>query len=87
MMRQCTDLLRIRLTEFNDQIRKSTFFTLIDNKLEFFPKPTENYKLYFNYYLKEDKDTPFQDSNGTGVFTVSDSSNVPYMNMEYQVDK
>ena len=35
--------------------------------------------------MKEDKETPFQDSGGAGVFTVSDSSNVPYMNMEYKL--
>ena len=35
--------------------------------------------------MKEDKETPFQDSGGVGVFTVSDSSNVPYMNMEYKL--
>ena len=86
MMPMYADLLRIQAIEFNDQIRKSAHsFTLTDNEIRIFPKPTESYKLNFNYYLKEDKDTPFQDSNGTGVFTVSDSSNVPYMNMQYQL--
>ena len=59
MMPMYADLLRIQAIEFNDQIRKSAHsFTLIDNKLRIFPKPTESYKLYFNYFLKEDKETP-----------------------------
>jgi len=84
MMPMYADLLRIQAIEFNDQIRKSAHtFELVDNKIRIFPKPTQSYKLHFNYYLKEDKDSPFQDSNGMGIGTVSDSSNVPYQNMEY----
>jgi len=84
MMPVYADILRIQAIEFNDQIRKSAHsFELVNNKIRIFPNPTDNYKLYFNYFLKEDKDTPFQDSSGTGLGTVSDSSNVPYQNMEY----
>ena len=84
MMPMYADLLRIQAIEFNDQIRKSAHtFELVDNKIRIFPKPTESYKLHFNYYLKEDKDSPFQDSSGGGIGTVSDSSNIPYQNMEY----
>jgi hypothetical protein len=84
MMPMYADLLRIQAIEFNDQIRKSAHsFELVNNKIRIFPNPTDNYKLYFNYYLKESKDTPFQDSGGTGLYTVSDSSNVPYQNMKY----
>ena len=84
MMPMYADLLRIQAIEFNDQIRKSAHtFELIDNQIRIFPKPTESYKLHFNYFLKEDKDTPFQDSSGAGIGTVSDSSNIPYQNMEY----
>ena len=64
--------------------RKSlSYFELVNNKVRIFPNPTENYKLHFQYYLKEDKDTPFQDPNGLGIGTVSDSSNIPYQNMTY----
>jgi len=84
MMPVYADLLRVQAIEFNDQVRKSGHtFELVNNKVRIFPNPTENYKLHFKYYLKEDKDTPFQDSSGTGLGTVSDSSNVPYQNMEY----
>ena len=84
MMPVYADLLRIQAIEFNDHIRKSGHsFELVNNKVRIFPNPTENYKLHFQYYLKEDKDTPFQDSSGLGIGTVSDSSNIPYQNMEY----
>ena len=84
MMPMYADLLRIQAIEFNDQIRKSGHsFELVNNKVRIFPNPTENYKLHFQYFLKEDKNTPFQDSTGAGLGTVSDSSNVPYQNMEY----
>ena len=84
MMPIYADLLRVQAIEFNDQVRKSGHtFELVNNKVRIFPNPTENYKLHFQYYLKEDKDSPFQDPNGLGIGTVSDSLNIPYQNMEY----
>jgi len=84
MMPVYADLLRVQAIEFNDQVRKSGHtFELVNNKVRIFPNPTENYKLHFQYYLKDDKDTPFQDPNGLGIGTVSDSSNIPYQNMTY----
>ena len=84
MMPIYADLLRVQAIEFNDQVRKSGHsFELVNNKVRIFPNPTENYKLHFQYYLKEDKDSPFQDPNGLGIGTVSDSSNIPYQNMTY----
>jgi len=84
MMPVYADLLRVQAIEFNDQVRKSGHsFELVNNKVRIFPNPTENYKLHFQYFLKEDKDSPFQDPNGLGIGTVSDSSNIPYQNMTY----
>ena len=84
MMPMYADLLRIQAIEFNDQIRKSAHsFELVNNKVRIFPAPTSTYTLHFHYLLKKDRDTPFQDSGGAGIGTVSDSSNVPYQNMEY----
>ena len=84
MMPIYADLLRVQAIEFNDQVRKSGHsFELVNNKVRIFPNPTENYKLHFQYFLKEDKDSPFQDPNGLGIGTVSDSSNIPYQNMTY----
>ena len=85
MMPMYADILRMQAIEFNDQMRKSAHsFELINNKIRIFPNPTSNYKLYFQYILKSDRDNPLQVAHGEGVGTVSDFSNVPYDNMEYQ---
>jgi len=85
MMPIYADLLRIQAIEFNDQIRKSAFsFELRNNKLRIFPRPTTNYTLWFEYILKSDRDNPLQTAHGETSNVVSDFSNVPYDNMEYQ---
>ena len=85
MMPMYADLLRIQAIEFNDQIRKSAFtFELRNNKIRIFPNPTSTYKLWFEYILKSDRDNPLQTRFGETSNVVSDFSNVPYDNMEYQ---
>ena len=85
MMPIYADILRIQAIEFNDQIRKSAHtFELRNNKIRIFPKPTSTYKLWFEYVLKSDRDDPTQTAYGETSNTVSDFSNVPYNNMEYQ---
>ena len=85
MMPMYADLLRIQAIEFNDQIRKSAFtFTLLNNKLRIFPKPTTEYKLYFDYYVRSERDNPFKADYSGSVDVVSDYSNIPYDNMEYK---
>jgi len=85
MMPIYADLLRIQAIEFNDQIRKSAFtFELRNNKIRIFPKPTSTYKLWFEYIVKADRDTPLQTRFGETSDVVSDYSNVPYDNMQYQ---
>ena len=85
MMPMYADLLRIQAIEFNDQIRKSAFtFTLLNNKLRIFPKPTESYNLYFDYYVRSERDNPFKADYSGSVDVVSDYSNIPYDNMEYK---
>jgi len=85
MMPVYADLLRIQAIEFNDQIRKSAFsFELRNNKIRIFPRPTSNYNLWFEYILKADRDDPTQTAYGETSNVVSDFSNVPYDNMEYQ---
>ena len=85
MMPVYADLLRIQAIEFNDQVRKSAYtFELRNNKIRIFPNPTSTYKLWFEYILKSDRDNPLQTRYGEGVGTVSDFSNVPYTNMQYQ---
>ncbi len=85
MMPIYADLLRIQAIEFNDQVRKSAYtFELRNNKVRIFPKPTRTYKLWFEYIVKADRDTPLQTRFGETSDRVSDYSNVPYDNMEYQ---
>jgi hypothetical protein len=85
MMPIYADLLRVQAIEFNDQIRKSAHtFELRNNKIRIFPKPTSTYKLWFEYVLKSDREDPTQTAYGETSNTVSDFSNVPYNNMEYQ---
>ena len=85
MMPMYADLLRIQAIEFNDQIRKSAFtFELVNNKIRIFPKPTKSYNLYFDYYVRSERDSPFKADYSGSVDVVSDYSNVPYDNMEYK---
>lgn len=70
------DMLRIQAIEFNDQIRKSAHtFNIVNNKLQIFPIPQQNQKLWFEYMVAKD----FRE--GATVITpnvVSDYSNVGY---------
>tara|TARA_Y100001963_G_C6776749_1_gene447741 strand:- start:1553 stop:2704 length:1152 start_codon:yes stop_codon:yes gene_type:complete len=79
------DLLRVQAIEMNDSIRKSAYsFTLVNNKLRIFPDPTEDSTLYFDYIKTSDRDNPLQTEYSGSANVVSDFSNVPYDNMEYQ---
>jgi hypothetical protein len=85
MMPMYADLLRVQAIEFNDQFRKSAHtFELRNNKIRIFPNPTSTYKLWFEYIVKADRDTPLQTRFGETADRVSDYSNVPYDNMQYQ---
>ena len=85
MMPMYADLLRIQAIEFNDQIRKSAHtFELRNNKIRIFPNPTTNYKLWFEYLIKSDRENPLQVPYSGSANVVSDYSNVPYDNMQYQ---
>ena len=76
------DLLRIQAIEFNDQFRKSAYsFELRNNQIRIFPKPTKASTLRFQYLVKDDRGTPFK---GDNIGRISDLSNAPYNNMEYQ---
>ena len=85
MMPIYADLLRIQAIEFNDQIRKSAHtFELRNNKIRIFPNPTTSYKLWFEYIVKSDRENPLQVPYSGSANVVSDYSNVPYDNMQYQ---
>jgi hypothetical protein len=71
--------------EINDQIRKSSYsFTLTNNKLRIFPIPKSNTRLYFDYVLTSERNNALITEYSGSSSVVSDYSNVPYNNMEYQ---
>ena len=79
------DLLRVQAIELKDSIRKSAYsFTLVNNKLRIFPDPEESSTLYFDYVNTSDRDNPLFTEYSGSADVVSDFSNVPYDNMQYQ---
>lgn len=79
MMPLYADILRLQAIELNDQIRKSQYgFQITNNRIRISPIPQDDFKIYFQYFLKADRDTP---KTQTGV--VSDYSNIPYNNVVY----
>ena len=75
------DMLRIQQIEFNDQFRKSAHtFNIVNNKIQIFPKPTSEYRLWFEYLVKKE----FRE-NSTVITpnVVSDYSNIGYNFAEY----
>ena len=74
-------MLRIQQIEFNDQIRKSAHtFNIVNNKLQIFPKPTTEYKLWFEYQVVKDRR---ENSTIITPNVVSDYSNIGYNFAEY----
>jgi hypothetical protein len=72
------DLLRIQAIEFNDTIRKSSHtFNIVNNKLEIFPIPTENQKLWFEYMVRNDMINNTTSVSDT-INEISDYSNIRY---------
>ena len=86
MMPVYADVLRVQAIEFNDQVRKSAYsFEMRNNQLRIFPKPTDSYKLHFHYVDRSDRDNPLKtEYSGSATSVVSDFSNVPFDNMEFQ---
>ena len=79
------DLARANAIATNDLVRKSAYsFELVNNKMRIFPLPesgSAGNKVYFHYYVKEDK----QDVTRTYTNSkVSDPSNIPYKFITYQ---
>ena len=85
MMPIFEDLLRVQAIELNDEIRKSAYsFHLVNNKLRIFPDPSDTFKVWFDYYLTEDKNSGVIEGVGTSATgSISDFSNVPYNTMSY----
>jgi len=78
-------LLRVQAIELNDSVRKSAYsFTLVNNKLRVFPNPDANATLWFDYVVTSERDNPLITEYSGSANVVSDFSNVPYDNMQYQ---
>jgi len=78
------DLERIQAIEFNDMVRKSAYgFEIFgNNMLRVFPIPTDNFRIYIDYYVESDKDiTNFK--SGSRYEYSSDPSDVPYEYCQY----
>lgn len=78
------DLERIQAIEFNDLVRKSHFgFEIFgDNQLRLFPIPTENTRVWIEYYIESEKNiTNF--NSGSRYEYISDPSDVPYEYCQY----
>ena len=91
MMPAYEDLLRIQAIEINDMIRKSQYsFSVSNNIVHFTPIFTKNSKVWFDYYVVDDKMNGADGSGFGGVIqsgsensVVSDLSNIPYENIQY----
>lgn len=76
LMPMYEDLLRIQAIEFNDQIRKSAHtFNIVNNKITIFPIPSDNKKLWLEYYVDKEFN---QNSTIVTSNVVSDYSNIEY---------
>ena len=85
MMPIFEDLLRVQAIEMNDSIRKSAYsFTLVNNKLRIFPDPDATKTVYFDYVKTSERDNSLISEYSGSANVVSDFSNVPYDNMQYQ---
>jgi hypothetical protein len=76
------DILRIQAIEFNDEIRKSAHsFNITNNKLQIFPIPTTNGRMFFEYFVRKEF---VENSTSIQSDVVSDYSNVGYDFIPYQ---
>ena len=81
------DLLRVQAIEFNDQVRKSAYsFEIKNNKLKIFPTWTSDStgSMYVEWSRVDDRDKILRTRYSGSNDTISDISNAPYDNMQYQ---
>jgi hypothetical protein len=94
MMPAYEDLLRIQAIEINDMIRKSQYsFKVANNVITFTPMFTPQKiqefrgKIWFDYVVVDEKmgeGTAIQTSTSVDEKYVSDLSNIPYENIQYE---
>ena len=82
MMPMFQDLLRMQAIELNDTIRKSAHsFNITNNKLQIFPIPKTAYKMWFEYFVRNEF---IQNSTNVATDVVSDYANVGYDFIQYK---
>ena len=82
MMPMFQDLLRMQAIELNDTIRKSAHsFNITNNKLQIFPIPTAAYKMWFEYFVRNEF---IQNSTNISSDVVSDYANIGYDFIQYK---
>jgi len=82
MMPMFQDLLRMQAIELNDTIRKSAHsFNITNNKLQIFPIPKAAYKMWFEYFVRNEF---IQNSTNISSDVVSDYANVGYDFIQYK---
>lgn len=86
MMPAYEDLLRIQAIEINDMIRKSQYsFSIADNVVHFQPIFKTPSSVWFDYMVIDDKNSTHAVlQTGSLNSRVSDFSNIPYQNIQYQ---
>jgi hypothetical protein len=85
MMPAYEDLLRIQAIEINDMIRKSQYsFSISNNIIRFTPIFTKDETVWFDYTVADDKLGASALQSGSENSVVSDFSNIPYDNIQYQ---
>lgn len=74
------DLMRVQAIEFHTQIRRSAYsFKLTGNRIRLFPIPKSDFKATFFYTL----DAEINTGGAGGDDIISDISNLPYSNLDY----
>ena len=82
MMPMFQDLLRMQAIELNDTIRKSAHsFNITNNKLQIFPIPKTEYKMWFEYFVRNEF---IQNSTNISSDVVSDYANIGYDFIQYK---
>jgi hypothetical protein len=86
MMPAYEDLLRIQAIEINDMIRKSQYsFSISNNVVRFTPIFKKDETVWFDYIVVDDKSSGNALlQSGSENSAVSDFSNIPYNNIQYQ---
>ena len=87
MMPAYEDILRVQAIEINDMVRKSQYsFTISNNMVTFTPVFQDDRVIWFDYRVTSDKfseSAMLAPTGSSGSSVVSDFSNIPYDNIQY----